>query len=409
MDFVMKTQLGSSKKTGSFWEAFENKVKNLFPERGLFPVEISSANSIPLSDGLMLAIAIELGFLVGRDGALTIGLNIDSSRKTIRVDDVLREASLTSLDLAKTLFCDIKNAREDLTSEADIEIVLDNSTYCSNNSVWLVLDGDSLCVSLLKGRITGKNIDRVVKLVSFATQRLFDPVTKVPNDLLPLHFPIESDTHIMFIKRVYEHVQLNPNAVAISDDSSSKVLTYRELWDLSSGLMQTIIGGVLTQYGHPRIALLMERSWQYLVSVIAVQRLGGTCVLLEPSNPDLRIHGLLEDSKPDAVIVAGNTVSRTELCKDFVVFNLDNIEFLDDCCEVAWSNSNNKDCFIAGTSGSTGKPKLVCLSYKGMMTTISAIVDEADLGEKTRGTWLSSPGYGMVEVDPLPEIGRAHV
>ncbi|MCC2524250.1 non-ribosomal peptide synthetase [Vibrio coralliilyticus] len=412
MDFVMKTQLGSSKKTGSFWEAFENKVKNLFPERGLFPVEISSANSIPLSDGLMLAIAIELGFLVGRDGALTIGLNIDSSRKTIRVDDVLREASLTSLDLAKTLFCDIKNAPEDLTSEADIEIVLDNSTYCSNNSVWLVLDGDSLCVSLLKGRITGKNIDRVVKLVSFATQRLFDPVTKVPNDLLPLHFPIESDTHIMFIKRVYEHVQLNPNAVAISDDSSSKVLTYRELWDLSSGLMQTIIGGVLTQYGHPRIALLMERSWQYLVSVIAVQRLGGTCVLLEPSNPDLRIHGLLEDSKPDAVIVAGNTVSRTELCKDFVVFNLDNIEFLDDCCEVAWSNSNNKDCFIAGTSGSTGKPKLVCLSYKGMMTTISAIVDEADLGEKTRGTWLSSPGYGMVEVDPLPVLasgGSVHI
>ncbi|CCO50235.1 Amino acid adenylation [Vibrio nigripulchritudo SOn1] len=408
----MKTQVGSNKKTSSFWEAFESSVKDQLSEREMFPIDMPLDDSVMANEGFLLAIAAELGRLVSRDGNVTIGLNTTGSRKTLRVDEVLREGFLTSLELATVLYRKIESTTEDLTSEADIELVFDHFTYCSDNAVWLVQDGGSLHVSVLKGRINGKNADRIVKLASLSIRRLLDPAAKVPNELLPLHFPIETDTPITFLKLVYEHVQSNPSAVAISDDSSSKVLTYKELWDLSSGVIQSVLSGVLTQYGHPRIALFMERSWQYLVSLIAIQRLGGTCVLLEPSNPDLRIIGLLEDSQPDAVIVAGNTISRTALCKEFVVLNLDNAKLTNDCCKVTWSSSTNKDCFIAGTSGSTGKPKSVCLSYQGMMTTIGAIIDEADLGEKTCGTWLSSPGYGMVEVDPLPVLaagGTVHI
>lgn len=40
----------------------------------------------------------------------------------------------------------------------------------------------------------------------------------------------------------------------------------------------------------------------------------------------------------------------------------------------------------------------------GMAATLDAIIDQAGLDEHSRGSWLSSPGYGMVEVDPLPVL-----
>jgi len=69
-----------------------------------------------------------------------------------------------------------------------------------------------------------------------------------------------------------------------------------------------------------------------------------------------------------------------------------------------WIETDNEVCFIAGTSGTTGRPKAVCLSYRGMASTVDAIINAAKLGENSRGSWLSSPGYGMIEVDPLPVL-----
>lgn len=58
------------------------------------------------------------------------------------------------------------------------------------------------------------------------------------------------------------------------DDNSGRSLTYAELWDASEALVQHIRERVTSRRSSPRLALFLERGWQHLASIIAVQRMG---------------------------------------------------------------------------------------------------------------------------------------
>ncbi|MDW6003514.1 non-ribosomal peptide synthetase [Vibrio mangrovi] len=403
----MKMELDSSiKNTGGLWEAFEDKEISLSPERVEHPLVFPE--TMPLGDETLLAVAIELGALVSHDGVVIIGVTVMGQRRVLHIDSLSIDNSYTSIDLARSVWVDIDNQPEDRITKSDIEITDSIITYCSDSALWIMKRSTGYHISLSKGRYSEASYPNMVALTQFAIERVSNPLATVPAELLPVHFPIEDDKRVSFVERLNEQVKANSKLLAIQDDNSYRALTYQELWDISSSVAQYLFGSMITQYAHPRIALFMERGWQHLTSIVAIQRLGGTCVLIDPSNPDSRVKSLLDDSQPDAVIFAGSTGSRIDILEKFIT-----IDFEEAALEAAlstdykiftWSDTTNKDCFIAGTSGSTGRPKSVRLSYKGMMTTIDAIIDATGIDTGVHGSWLSSPGYGMVEVDPLPVL-----
>ena len=93
-------------------------------------------------------------------------------------------------------------------------------------------------------------------------------------------------------------VARTPEAVAISFADLS--MTYRELDEAANRLAHLLAGrGV----GPGRcVALLLERSAQAVVAMLAVLKTGAAYLPIDPALPDARIEFMLADAAPIAVI-----------------------------------------------------------------------------------------------------------
>lgn len=202
-----------------------------------------------------------------------------------------------------------------------------------------------------------------------------------------------------FIANLYKNVLDDGNSIAIKDEKLKKVLTYNELWDYSSRIVASINSVDKSDIHERKIAIEIKKSWKYLVALVAIQRLGDTVVLIDTSLPKQRISKYLDNVQPDFVI----SDSENDNTSVFKKIDFD---------EAIRCNSDNtfqiclpfksETAFIACTSGSTGTPKSVCLSYDGMNYTLQAIINYTNLDCNVKGSWFTSAGYGMIEVDPLP-------
>ena len=95
-----------------------------------------------------------------------------------------------------------------------------------------------------------------------------------------------------------EHVLRSPEAVAISSEGRS--LTYREVEEAANRLAHLLTGrGV----GPGQcVALLLERSAQAIVAMLAVLKTGAAYLPIDPALPDARIEFMLTDAAPMAAI-----------------------------------------------------------------------------------------------------------
>ncbi|WP_165609144.1 condensation domain-containing protein, partial [Mycolicibacterium peregrinum] len=93
-----------------------------------------------------------------------------------------------------------------------------------------------------------------------------------------------------------------PEAVAVSFDGRG--LSYRELDEASNRLAHELIG----QGAGPGecVALMLERSAQAVVAILAVLKSGAAYLPIDPAHPDARVEFMLADAQPvAAVTVAG--------------------------------------------------------------------------------------------------------
>jgi amino acid adenylation domain-containing protein len=390
----------------SLWDAFE------CPAAGQSAGSTRDQEDIALPPGLtasmndLITVAAVLGSLLSPEGRVTLGIHDDGKPSQLGVD-------CTALNLAEDARAYIAQLRDNAEAplgetqlRADIEISDGKSLPAAQSPVWLLVQDGRCQLSVRSDRMTRAVLLELLELVAFACARVLDPKALPASTIQPACPALaEAGQRQFLVERIYRHVQSKPSAVAIVDDNSDRTLTYAELWDASEALVQHIRERVTSRRSSPRLVLFLERGWQHLASIIAVQRMGGTCVLIDPAHPDERIRAFIEECSPHAVLTAGST---TERARDLVTYSLLDIDKVQirpthvDWEHGKWVETTNEACFISGTSGSTGRPKAVCLSYRGMAATLDAIIDQAGLAENSRGSWLSSPGYGMVEVDPLP-------
>ncbi|MDF9763866.1 amino acid adenylation domain-containing protein [Bacillus velezensis] len=391
----------------SIWDAFERYASGQSTMAERLEEEIFLPDGLTASIDDLIVVASILGSLVSPEGRVTVGIHANGSATCLEVD----ATKLLDADEARTYIFDLRQTaelpRHNVSVPMDIEVTDGQSYPIAESLVWLLVQDGRCVLSVREDRIEKAMFMHLCKITAFACARALDPKAIPALDALPTHTTHEQRQRKSLVERIFIHKQTKPMDLAIVDNTSGQTLTYAELWDASEAIVQQVSEQVTTNQSHFRLALFMERGWRYLVSIIAVQRMGGTCVLIDSTHPDDRIRALLDESKPDAVITAGTLTDRARCLGAYPVLDLDNGLILNPLVKWGggeWVETKNEVCFIAGTSGTTGRPKAACLSYRGMASTIDAIIDAAKLGGNTRGSWLSSPGYGMIEVDPLPVL-----
>ena len=400
-----KVKIGKTKVKSRLWDAFKKIDDNFNGVNERIEENIILPNFIDLKVENVIAYTAMFASLLNSEESVYIKIHT-SEYKTILAFDT---AMFNSFEDKKQFIGELLNCKDAIKDDkiSDIEVV---DRYNDNNiqaPVCIILEENICVLSIEKNYIITDYIKQLGNIFSFACCRVYD-FNYLPNvEWLPIHKEYNFKIRSSFVKRVLQQKRKNPSALAIIDDVCGKEVSYSELWDFSSLLMREIKEKVAFNNTYLRIILFLNRGWKHLASILAVQRMGGTCVLVDCSNPDKRIKAFLEETSSDAIICDSNTNDRAEGLLTALVINFDNaINMSNECMDKEeYMETDNGISFIAGTSGTTGKPKAACLSYKGMLCTIDAIINAAKLCEKTRGSWLSSPGYGMIEVDSLPILG----
>lgn len=391
----------------TIWDAFERYTSGQTTMTERLEQEIFLPDGLTASVDDLIGVAAILGSLLSPEGRVNIGIHADGLSTYLEVD----ATKLRDADDARTYIINLRQTveleRHNVTIPMDIEVTDGQSYPTVESPVWLLVQDGQYVLSVREDIIGQDMFRHLCKITSFACDRALNPKAVPELDALPTHPTHELRHRKSLVERIFIHKQTKPMDLAIVDDTSGESLTYAELWNASEAIVQQVSEQVTTHQSHLSLALFMERGWKYLVSIIAVQRMGGTCVLIDSTNPDDRIRALLEESRPDAIITVDILRERAHCLGEYPVLDFDNGLILNPLIDWGgdeWVETNNEVCFIAGTSGTTGRPKAACLSYLGMASTIDAIIDAAKLGGNTRGSWLSSPGYGMIEVDPLPVL-----
>ncbi|WP_457032277.1 amino acid adenylation domain-containing protein [Kitasatospora sp. P5_F3] len=165
---------------------------------------------------------------------------------------------------------------------------------------------------------------------------------------------------------VEAQVARTPDAIAL--ESATTSLTYRQLWSESGKVAGSLVGrGVRPG---DVVAVLMPRSANVVVTLLAVLRAGAAYLALDPDQPAARLRGMLEDSRARLVVVERSEPAGATP-PGLAAPTFDALA-QGPAGEVELPQAAPGDAaYAVFTSGSTGRPK-------GVLNEHGAIVDKVD-------------------------------
>ncbi|WP_420130689.1 amino acid adenylation domain-containing protein [Longimicrobium sp.] len=164
--------------------------------------------------------------------------------------------------------------------------------------------------------------------------------------------------HELFDAQVRER----PDALALGWGDVQ--LTYRQLDARANQLANHLVG--LGVGPDARVGVLLERSAELIVSILAVLKAGGCYVPLDPSYPAERLRLMLADSSVRVLLSRGDLASLVPE-SGLAVVQLDQAAdaLAAESAEAPRSGATAENlAYIVYTSGSTGKPKGVMVAHR---------------------------------------------
>ncbi|HEU4435170.1 MAG TPA: amino acid adenylation domain-containing protein, partial [Pyrinomonadaceae bacterium] len=166
---------------------------------------------------------------------------------------------------------------------------------------------------------------------------------------------------------VEEQARRTPESVAI--ECGAEVLSYAEVDARSETL-----AALLRQKGidlEARVALLMERSVDAVVALLAVLKSGGAYVPLDPEYPHERLALMLKDSGARVVLTQRRVAEADWLAgRGVEAVVVDELELKHESEAIAHDGSSSVSpqnvAYVIYTSGSTGTPKGVMVSHEAI-------------------------------------------
>ncbi len=197
----------------------------------------------------------------------------------------------------------------------------------------------------------------------------------------------QPDTSVTITQLFAAQVERDPTATALVCGERS--WTYRELDHASNRLARR-----LTDYGAAPgqcVALLLPRSAQSLIGLIAVLKTGAAYLPVDPALPAARIGFMFSDAAPVAVISSADLVDRLA-DHDLPVIDVEDAPGVDDYADTALPVAAPDDiAYILYTSGTTGVPKGVAIRH----CNVTQLLQGMDSYLPAAGVWSQCHSYGF--------------
>lgn len=182
------------------------------------------------------------------------------------------------------------------------------------------------------------------------------------------------------IKKLFEEqVEKTPYNTAVVFEN--KKLTYKELNGKANFLAKLLIEkGVKKEV---IVGLIVERSLEMIISIIAILKAGGAYLPIDPEYPKDRIKFMLEDSNTKILLVQKKLFMDISFKGE--VINLENIDFMK-CEKSNFKQLSEADnlAYVIYTSGTTGIPKGVMLNNYGISNLKKVFQKEMKVNENDK-------------------------
>jgi amino acid adenylation domain-containing protein len=189
-----------------------------------------------------------------------------------------------------------------------------------------------------------------------------------------------------------------PNAPAVLDDRQT--LTYGEL-DRRAGALAARLAGAGVGPEVP-VGVLLERSAELAVALLAVWKAGGAYLPLDPADPAERLAFLVEDSGARLVVTPGRLADRVPPGPEVLV--LEGKEEAPAARPRRAAALPESLAWILYTSGSTGRPKGVGVEHRAAAAHFAAVAAFWDLEESDRVAFFASPSFDVSLEQLVPAL-----
>ncbi|WPS85718.1 amino acid adenylation domain-containing protein [Brevibacillus halotolerans] len=214
-------------------------------------------------------------------------------------------------------------------------------------------------------------------------------------------FPLEKT----FVDLFAEQVSKIPEHSAV--EFGEKALSYQELDELSTCMAHTL----REKAGRESIiAIMVPRSIEMIVSLLAVSKAGAAYLPIDPDYPPERIAYMLKDSAASILLTTGE-LALSDI--GFLGERIDVLQFVADIeraprvkshLETLCSPHPNDLAYVIYTSGSTGRPKGVMIEHKSLSNLIFARRDLHKLSPETRMVQFCSFSFDASVCEIIPTL-----
>ena len=175
-----------------------------------------------------------------------------------------------------------------------------------------------------------------------------------------------------------------PEGVALS--CAGRSMTYRELDEAANRLAHLLAGRGVGP--GERVALLLSRSAEAVVAILAVLKTGAAYVPIDPAHPDARIGFLLADAAPIAAITTPGLRPRLD-GHDLLVIDVDDPRLDAYPCTGLPAPAPEDIAYLIYTSGTTGTPKGVAITHRNVTELLEGLGAGMQLAGQVWSQWHS--------------------
>jgi amino acid adenylation domain-containing protein len=179
-------------------------------------------------------------------------------------------------------------------------------------------------------------------------------------------------------------VARTPDAVALTFGERS--WTYREVDEASNRLAHLLVDGSVGP--GQCVALLIERSAQAIIAILAVLKTGAAYLPLDPGQPAARIDFVLADAAPVAAVSTAALRGRLDGRGLTVIDTADAAGYPPSGLPVPVADDI---AYVMYTSGTTGVPKGVAISHRNLTELMASL--DASLPSGAEQAWTQCHSY----------------